>query len=95
MAALSTNVRQQLWRGLTRFWFGAPRSVAGITKTALQAAVNAADDWADTNAASYNSSALPATFRTNATANKGVSSRSSRWRVTMRPVSCAALGEVD
>jgi len=37
----------------------------GMTKTDLQAAVNAADDWADANAASFNS-ALPAAFRTNA-----------------------------
>lgn len=69
MAALSTNVRQQLWRGLMRFWSARLEALAGITKTDLQAAVNAADDWADTNAASYNS-ALPATFRTNATASQ-------------------------
>lgn len=66
MAALSNAVRLQLWRGLMRFWSNRLETIAGITKTDLQAAVTAADDWADANAASYNS-ALPATFRTNAT----------------------------
>ena len=66
MAVLSNAVRQQLWRGLMRFWSAALATLAGCTKADLQAAVNAADDWANTNAASYNS-ALPATFRTNAT----------------------------
>jgi hypothetical protein len=66
MAALSTNVRQQIWRGLMRYWSNARETVAGITKADLQAAVNAADDWADSNASSFNS-ALPTTFRNNAT----------------------------
>lgn len=65
MAALSTTVRQQIWRGLMRYW-SAQMEAVGVDKTALQAAVNAADDWADANATSYNS-ALPAAFRTNAT----------------------------
>jgi len=67
MAALSTTIRQQIWRGLMRYWSTQLETVAGITKSDLQAAVNAADDWADSNAASYNS-ALPTAFRTNATA---------------------------
>lgn len=66
MAVLSTAIRQQLWRGLMRYWSGQQEGVAVITKADLQAAVNAADDWADTNAAAYNT-ALPAAFRTNAT----------------------------
>ena len=66
MAALPTNDRLRVWRGLMRFWSAALATLAGCTKADLQAAVNAADDWANTNAASYNS-ALPATFRTNAT----------------------------
>lgn len=66
MAALSNAVRLQLWRGLMRFWSATLATLAGCTKADLQAAVNAADNWADANAASYNS-ALPATFRTNAT----------------------------
>lgn len=40
---------------------------AGLTKADLAAAVAAADSWADTNAAAYNT-ALPTAFRTTATA---------------------------
>lgn len=69
MAALSNAVRLQLWRGLMRFWSNRLETIAGITKTDLQAAVTAADDWADANAASFNS-ALPATFRNNATSGQ-------------------------
>ena len=37
-----------------------------MTKLDVRAAINAADDWADANAASYNTS-LPLPFRTTAT----------------------------
>lgn len=40
-----------------------------LTKPDLAAAVSAADTWADTNAASYNS-ALPLPFRTTATSQQ-------------------------
>lgn len=40
---------------------------AGILKTDIAAAYNAADSWADQNAASFNA-ALPVAFRTNAPA---------------------------
>jgi hypothetical protein len=69
MAVLSDTIRTQVWRGLMRYWSAQLETVSGINKTALRAAVDAADDWADTNASSYNS-ALPATFRTNATAGQ-------------------------
>lgn len=69
MAALSTPARQQIWRGLMRFWSAALSALAGCTKADVQAAVNAADDWADANAASFNS-ALPSAFRTNASASQ-------------------------
>ncbi len=69
MAALSNAVRLRLWRGLMRFWSATLATLAGCTKADLQAAVNAADDWADQNAASFNS-ALPATFRNNATSGQ-------------------------
>jgi len=39
--------------------------VAGCTKLDIRAAVNATDDWIDTNATAFNS-ALPVAFRTNA-----------------------------
>jgi hypothetical protein len=41
----------------------------GFTKADLRAAVDATDTWIDNNAASYNS-ALPAAFRTTATATQ-------------------------
>ena len=44
-------------------------TLAGCTKADLQAAVNAADDWADANAAGFNA-ALPTAFSTNATAGQ-------------------------
>ena len=69
MAALSTTIRQQIWRGLMRYWSNLRESLSGVTKADLQAAVNAADDWADSNAASFNS-ALPTAFRNNATAGQ-------------------------
>lgn len=67
MAVLSQAARQQIWRGLMRYASANGIILAGITKTDLRAAVDAADSWVDTNAASYNS-ALPATFRNNASA---------------------------
>lgn len=63
MAVLTTQDRQRIWRGIMRYSpFG---GVSNVLKSDLQAAVNATDDWIDTNAASYNS-ALPVAFRTNA-----------------------------
>lgn len=69
MAALSTTIRAQLWRGLMRSWSRRGETVAGVTKDDLQAAVNAADDWANSNAASFNT-ALPSAFKNNATAGQ-------------------------
>jgi hypothetical protein len=58
MAVLNDTIRAQCWRGLMRYWSAQVEPVAGITKPDLQAAVNAADDWANTNATSFNN-ALP------------------------------------
>lgn len=66
MAALSTVDRQRIWRGLMRHWSALREILGAFSKSDLQAAVNAADDWADLNASSYNL-ALPVAFRTNAT----------------------------
>jgi hypothetical protein len=65
MAVLSDNARLQIWRGLMRYWSARLEGV-GVTKTDFRAAVNAADDWADSNASSFNT-ALPTAFRNNAT----------------------------
>ena len=69
MAVLSNTIRTQLWRGLMRSWSRQGETVAGVTKDDLQAAVNAADDWANSNAGSFNT-ALPAAFKNNATAGQ-------------------------
>jgi hypothetical protein len=67
MAVLSDTDRAKIWRGLMRYSpFG---SVPNVVKTDLRAAVNAADDWVDTNSASFNT-ALPTAFRNNANATQ-------------------------
>ena len=65
MAVLTTAARQGIARKIQRAWSDLRESCA-FTKAQLQAAVDAADQWADDNAAAYNS-ALPAAFRTSAT----------------------------
>lgn len=65
MAVLPDLDRERVWRWLLRHLLGS----CAFTKSELRAAVNAADDWADTNAAAYNL-ALPLAFRTNATATQ-------------------------
>lgn len=65
MAALADTVRQQIWRGIMRYW-SREGGTAAFTKAELQAAINAADDWLDANALLYNA-ALPLAFRTSAT----------------------------
>ena len=69
MAVLSSTIRQQIWRGLMRSWSRQGETVAGVTKADLQAAVDAADDGANSNAASFNT-ALPSAFKNNATAGQ-------------------------
>lgn len=68
MAVLPDIDRKKIWVGLMRYWSRLHETV-GVNKTDLRAAVDAADTWVDNNAASYNS-ALPTTFRTNATQNQ-------------------------
>lgn len=64
MAVLSETERQQVYRGVLR-WYSSNGPVPVANKADIRAAVDATDDWIDTNAAAFNS-ALPATFRTNA-----------------------------
>ncbi|MCC7208323.1 MAG: hypothetical protein IT323_13530 [Anaerolineae bacterium] len=64
MAVLPDTDRQRIWRGLMRAAdFG---GMPNVVKADLKAAVDAADTWVDSNAASYNT-ALPQPFRNNAT----------------------------
>lgn len=62
MAVMSDPDRVLVWAD----WMRENIIACGFNKTALKAAVDAADQWASDNAASYNS-ALPTTFRNNAT----------------------------
>lgn len=43
--------------------------ISGLTKAQIRAAIDAADQWSDDNAASFNT-ALPAAYRTAATAKQ-------------------------
>jgi hypothetical protein len=66
MAVLGSTALAGIARKIQRTWSDARESTA-FTKAQLSAAVAAADQWADDNAAAYNT-ALPAAFRNNATA---------------------------
>ena len=68
MAALTTTDRSVVWADAMR-QFSTLTLPCGITKPALRAAVDAADDWADTNASSYNL-ALPQPARSSLTAKQ-------------------------
>jgi hypothetical protein len=58
MAVLSDTERLRVWRGLMRYWSALREALGALTKADLRAAVDAADGWLDTNAASFNS-AIP------------------------------------
>lgn len=60
MAVLSDPDRIAIWGAFMRDAANLP---PGLSKVDLRAAFNAADDWADTNAAAFNT-ALPVAART-------------------------------
>ena len=66
MAALTQAERDRVARWIQR---DPNLGSCSFTKPQLAAAVNAADDWADANAAEFNT-ALPAAFRNSATAGQ-------------------------
>lgn len=68
MAVLSDTERQATYLAAMQLMSDQRQSCA-ITKAQLRAAIDAADDWADTNAAAYNS-ALPVAARNNLTAGQ-------------------------
>lgn len=65
MAVIPTNERAAVTASIMRD----PLCPGTVTKAQLRAAVDAADQWADDNAAAFNT-ALPAAFRNNATAKE-------------------------
>jgi len=70
MAVLTETERAQIWRGIMRWW-SAPDTQAdiSITKAQLRAAIDASDDWIDTNAVSFNNS-LPAAAKSGLSATQ-------------------------
>jgi len=62
MAELSTEDRQRIWRGLMRYWSNLRTALGTLSKSDIQAAVNATDTWIDDNQASFNT-ALPQVAR--------------------------------
>lgn len=66
MAVLPNADRLRVWRGAMRYWSNLREGIPGVDKSGLLATVNAIDDYADANSASFNA-ALPAAFRNNAT----------------------------
>lgn len=65
MAALSENDRVLVWAQ----WMRENNILCTITKTELRAAINAIDDWADSNSAEFNS-AIPQPARSALTAKQ-------------------------
>jgi hypothetical protein len=68
MAVLTDGQRVALHGDLMRA-LSAVREACPMLKADIRAAVNAADDWCNTNATAYNL-ALPLPFRTSATADQ-------------------------
>jgi Ni2+-binding GTPase involved in maturation of urease and hydrogenase len=68
MAVLSNADRIAVWAKMMET-MSRNSEACTINKTQLRAAVDAADQWADDNAASFNS-ALPVAARTNLTSNQ-------------------------
>lgn len=69
MAVLADEERRRIWAHIQRKWREWGLGTTAFTKDELRAAVNAADQWASDNAASYNA-ALPQPFRGTATASQ-------------------------
>jgi hypothetical protein len=67
--AMDDTTRQKVHFGLMRYWSQLREVLTSVLKADIRSAVNAADDWIDTNQASYNS-ALPVNFRNNASAGQ-------------------------
>lgn len=68
MAVLPDVDRITVWTKLMRDLSDIRESIA-VTKTDLRAAINAVDDWCDTNAASFNT-AIPQPARAQLTASQ-------------------------
>ena len=65
MAVLSEADRARIWRGLMRYASRELQEVA-LSKSDLRAAIDATDDWVETNQGAFNS-ALPAAAQSSLT----------------------------
>ena len=64
MATLTEEERKKIWRGLMRYWSSDWTLMSGFNKSELMDAVDATDDWIDSNQVSFNT-ALPEPAKSN------------------------------
>lgn len=67
--ALSTAQREQVWRGLMRYWSSQEEPIGDVTKQELLTAVGDVDDWIESSQANFNAS-LSNPFKSEATAEQ-------------------------
>lgn len=72
MAVLSNADRLAIWAEFMRLAENISNGAGALTKAQLRAAVDAVDDWVDTNAAAFNT-AIPLPARTSLTARQKAS----------------------
>lgn len=65
MANMTSNQRAECWADFMREMSAVRFATNGLSKTDLRAAIDAADAWCSSNAASYNT-ALPEPFKSTA-----------------------------
>lgn len=64
MATLSEQDRQRIWRGLMRYWSNLRVPISSLNKNELRNAVDATDNWIESNQGSFNN-ALPEPAKSN------------------------------
>lgn len=69
MPALTEEQKRRVWRSFIERWIANQADPCEWTKADLAATAAAINDWIDSNATSFNN-ALPAAFRTTATAQE-------------------------
>jgi hypothetical protein len=69
MAVLTNEQRQELWATYMSSVSGDGEAVGAFNKNELRTALDAVDDWVNTNQASFNA-ALPEPFQSEATASQ-------------------------
>ncbi len=69
MAVLDNTNRVAIWQKVMALWSNRRESLGVLTKAELQLAVNAVDDWAESNASAFNL-AIPLPARTALTASQ-------------------------